>query len=254
MSQLTTADFVVRRKRRRILSRATYERLRPLIVWLGLVEVAWLAYWLLAGGPANAVFRATVATTAALLFAWMSFVGVAGNRGFFLAHTRQLSNHVGLSICLGIAVVPFLVVPAAREGVIAAVGNVSDAQFAVIHILRLLAIGTVIKYLHGELPRSFLILGSLPDLAFGLSAVVVTALLVSGPLDVTWLAVWHALGCAAFLGAGVAMYFSVPSMFQLFDSKPDTSIVFKFPMLLAPNFTVPLFMVAHVLALVKLMA
>ncbi|MEE9147787.1 MAG: hypothetical protein V3U27_10375 [Candidatus Tectomicrobia bacterium] len=32
----------------------------------------------------------------------------------------------------------------------------------------------------------------------------------------------------------------------------DTSLAFQFPVLLAPNFTVPLFALAHVFALVKL--
>ncbi len=35
-------------------------------------------------------------------------------------------------------------------------------------------------------------------------------------------------------------------------AKPDASIVFQFPVLLAPNFTVPLFLLAHAIALVKL--
>ena len=32
--------------------KSTYERLRALIVWLGLTELAWIAYWLLMGGGA----------------------------------------------------------------------------------------------------------------------------------------------------------------------------------------------------------
>jgi hypothetical protein len=43
----------------------------------------------------------------------------------------------------------------------------------------------------------------------------------------------------------------VPSPFRLYYDKPDVTIVFQFPMVLAPNFTVPLFMLAHAFALVK---
>ena len=50
------------------------------------------------------------------------------------------------------------------------------------------------------------------------------------------------------------MYFSVPSPLRLTHRPPDTSIVFEYPMVLAPNFTVPLFIVAHLFALVKLSA
>lgn len=48
------------------------------------------------------------------------------------------------------------------------------------------------------------------------------------------------------------MFFSVPSPLRIYHDQPDTFIVFKYPMLLAPNFTVPLFMLAHAFALVKL--
>ncbi len=58
--------------------------------------------------------------------------------------------------------------------------------------------------------------------------------------------------CLRNTGAGISMFFSVLSPLHIFHSKPDASIVFQFPMVLAPNFTVPLFMLAHAFALVKL--
>ena len=33
-----------------------YERLRPLIVWLGLTELTWIGYWLLSGENNAAAF------------------------------------------------------------------------------------------------------------------------------------------------------------------------------------------------------
>ena len=120
-------------------------------------------------------------------------------------------------------------------------------------MLRLLAIGTVIKYLQGQLPLHFVIFGSLPDFLFAVSAVVVTILAAYGPLGQGLLVVWHSVGFSLFLGAGISMFFSVPSPFRIYHGEPDASIVFRFPMLLAPNFTVPLFMLAHAFALVKLL-
>lgn len=66
------------------------------------------------------------------------------------------------------------------------------------------------------------------------------------------LIVWHIVGFSLFLGAGISMFFSVPSPIRIYHTQPDTSLVFRFPMLLAPNFTVPLFMLAHLFALTKL--
>ncbi len=38
-----------------------YERLRPLIVWLGLTELAWIGYWLLKPGDATPWFKEAAA-------------------------------------------------------------------------------------------------------------------------------------------------------------------------------------------------
>ena len=97
-----------------------------------------------------------------------------------------------------------------------------------------------------------MILGSLPDFLFAVSAVVVTLVVGSGLLAQDFLFAWHSIGFSVFLGAGISMFFSVPSPFRIYHGHPDASIVFRFPMLLAPNFTVPLFMLAHAFALVKL--
>ncbi len=233
-------------------ARTTYERLRPLIIWLGLTELAWIAYWLLSIDHAAPQYVGVILFWVVSMLVWMVAVILAGKRGVFLQRTRYLSNLVGVAIVLTFAFLIFGVVPVAREGLVMVARNTADVQLISIHILRLLAVGTVIKYLHGELPLHFVILGSLPDLFFGISAVVVMALATSGSVGQNFLVAWHLLGFSVFLGPGVSMFFSVPSPLHIFNSKPDASIVFRFPMVLAPNFTVPLFMLAHVIALVKL--
>ena len=87
-----------------------------------------------------------------------------------------------------------------------------------------------------------------------MSAVALAVLGMNGPLDHNFLVAWHLLGFSVFLGPGISMFFSVPSPLRIYHMKPDTTIVFQFPMVLAPNFTVPLFMIAHLYALVKLVA
>ena len=78
-------------------------------------------------------------------------------------------------------------------------------------------------------------------------------MLSNGSLGEESLALWHRIGIIVFFGAGISMFFSVKSPLQLFrNANPDTSIVFQYPMLLAPNLTVPLFAIAHLFALVKL--
>lgn len=229
-----------------------YESLRPLIVWLGLTELVWISYWLLRTGDTTPGYTTTVVAWIVAMLGWLALAIYVGRRGFFLKHTRWLSNLVGAVMVVAFAIVVFGAVPAAREGLINASTATTDRELASIHILRLLAIGTIIKYLQRELPLHFMILGSLPDFLFAVSAVVVTWMAGNGLLAQAFLIVWHSIGFLVFFGAGISMFFSMPSPLRIYHGDPDASISFKFPMLLAPNFTVPLFMLAHAFALVKL--
>ena len=231
--------------------REIYERGRHLIVWLGLTELVWIGYWLLSGGDASSGYVTTVVVWISGMLGWMALVIYAGTRGFFLKHTRWFSNGIGLSLVVAFPAILFGCIGVAREGLLLAASVTSDIQLISFHVLRLLAIGTIIKYRQGKLPLHFVIFGSIPDFLFAVSAVV-TIIAANGPVAREFLIVWHLVGLSVFLGAGISMWFSVPSLFRIFHGKPDASIVFQFPMVLAPNFTVPLFMLAHSFALVKL--
>ena len=69
-----------------------YERLRPLIVWLGLTELAWISYWLLRPGDPTAGYLTTVAVWIAAMLAWMGLVIYAGIRGFFRPQSPSRSS------------------------------------------------------------------------------------------------------------------------------------------------------------------
>ena len=226
--------------------------MRQSIVWLGLVELAWIAYWLLSPDGIAPQFVIIVAIWTASMLFWLGAVIRLGKAGFFLNKSKYLSNLVGVLAVVSFAFLLFGVLPVAREGVAVAAAKTPDIQLISIHILRLLGIGVIIKYRQGELPLHFLLLGSLPDFLFAISAVVMVVLVASGSVGPSLLITWHILGFLAFFGAGISMFFSVPSPLMFRRTEPDTSIVFKYPMLLAPNFTVPLFMIAHAFALVKL--
>ncbi len=229
-----------------------YERVRPLIIWLGLGELAWIGFWLLNFGDTTTGYIVTAVVWLVVMLAWMALVIYLGNRGVFLKHTRWLSNLAGFVLVLALPAVLFGAIDVAREGLVLAASHTSNLQLASFHVLRLLAIGTVIKYIQGQLPLHFVIFGSVPDLLFAASAVVVTILQATTPLGQDFLIVWHIVGFFVFFGAGISMFFSVPSPFRIYHDEPDSSLVFQFPMLLAPNFTVPLFALAHVFAVVKL--
>ena len=85
-----------------------YERVRPLIVWLGLTELAWISYWLLRSSDATPGYVATVVVWIAAMLGWMMLAIYLGMRGFFLKHTRWLSNLVGCGLVVAFAVVLLL--------------------------------------------------------------------------------------------------------------------------------------------------
>jgi hypothetical protein len=228
--------------------------LRPLIIWLGLTELVWLAFWLLSAETTSSQFKSVVYFWIVTMLVWPIIASVLGWRGIYLKHTKYFSNLIGFVSVLVFTGVVFMSAQPVRHGLIIAAKQIPDIQLVAIHVLRLLAIGTIIKYRQGKLPRHFFLLGSLTDFGFAASAVVVTIMVANGQLGHMFLIVWHLIGSIVFLGAGASMFFSMPSPFQITTQKPDSTIVFQFPMMLAPNFTVPLFVVAHALALVKLLS
>ena len=75
----------------------------------------------------------------------------------------------------------------------------------------------------------------MPDFLFAVSAVVLVVLGTNDPLAHGFLIAWHLFGFSIFTGAGVSMFFSVPSPLRIYHMQPDASIVFQFPMVLAPT-------------------
>ena len=130
----------------------TYERLRPLIIWLGLGELAWIGSWLLNVDDSPPAYVATAAAWIVAMLAWMALVSYFGTRGVFLKHTRWLSNLVGFLLVLALTIVLFGTIDDTWEGLLVAASRTSNLQLVSFHVLRLLAVGTVIKYMQGELP------------------------------------------------------------------------------------------------------
>ena len=87
-----------------------YDKLRPLIVWLGLTELGWIACWLLSGGNDSASFVGIVVAWIVVawivvMLAWLAIVIYAGLDGFFLKHTNKpyscikLTAETGMTTC-----------------------------------------------------------------------------------------------------------------------------------------------------------
>jgi hypothetical protein len=229
-----------------------YEKLRPQIIGLGMMELAWISYWLLTGDNVGAGYALTAYGWVLTMLIWLYFLIKLSRNGIFLAHSEKFSNLLGFFSVILLPVVLFGSTEVGRHGVLTAATRTPDLHLVLIHCLRLLSIGTIIKYVQKQLPLHFVIFGSLPDLLFALSAVGLAFLDPGMAENSGFYFVWHSIGIAVFFGAGISMFLSVPSPIRIFNRKPDTALVFQYPMALAPNFTVPLFAVAHLFALLKL--
>ena len=122
-----------------------------------------------------------------------------------------------------------------------------------VHCLRITALGSILKYLDGELPAHFILPVAVPDFLVGLSALPL-ALWVSPekPLGRWFLTAWNLAGSLVFVYAGLALHFSVSGPLQLFTSGPTTESIFRFPLVLVPTFLVPFFVGLHAATLWRL--
>jgi hypothetical protein len=119
--------------------------------------------------------------------------------------------------------------------------------------IRVTALGTIVKYVNGELPAHFILPVGVPDFLVGLSAAPLA--LWAAPRAASWrtpLVIWNLLGILLFLYAGFALHFSVQTPIQLFTSGPTTEAVFQFPLALVPTFLAPFFVAVHAATLWRL--
>lgn len=151
-------------------------------------------------------------------------------------------------------------IPSFREAIAGIGSEISIVELTGIHILRLAAWGTIAKYRAQQLPRYFFLAGSVPDFIFAVSAAVLTLVLWTEIVTPSsfFLTFWSVLGIVVFFGAGVTMYFGVKNSLLGFrwtnvekGTEPPTLLPFRWPMNLAPSFCVPVFILAHQLAIIR---
>ena len=218
---------------------------------LGLTQLAVFWYW---GDMAlkydKNLKRYTLNTLLIVLLIWFGLTSYFAIKGDYLKNTYYFSTILGLLIPL-LIVFMFSLWDDFKELFKALAFVVPFKSLVGFQALRILSIGTIIKYYQGQFPLHFFILGSLPDFIFSLSALYLFFDFKKGGHPSKKFALWNILGMIAFLGAGISMYFSVPSLLQLTDTGTNATLAFNFPMALAPTFTVPLFMMGNMLGILS---
>ncbi len=189
----------------------------------------------------------------ACLLIWGVLTSLIAIEGGYVATTEILSMNLATFVPLVITGC-FLLYPPSRRVFEGWIASISLREFLWIHLIRLAALGTIIKMLRGTLPAHFILPVGVPDFILALSVPLMVWLAFrKRVIGRRALMAWNVFGFGLFLPALVLLHLSVPSPIRLFFDPPNTYEVFRFPMALVPSLLVPLFIIIHNAAIVKLL-
>lgn len=184
----------------------------------------------------------------AALLIWGFYVGYQSSRGVF-----GTADFISLMPGYWLPLVPVVVVsfmlllaPALRRALRTLVDETPHYWLSGIHMLRILAIGSLIKASMGEFPEKFAWFVGGPDLLFGLSAVVVTIMLRQRWLDERFMLPWNLLGSLVIL-------LPVFGLMHLFMQETLFRELFAYPMVLAPALVVPTMVMVNLMVAGRLL-
>lgn len=191
----------------------------------------------------------------AVLCAWIIASSTLAVSGAYLDDRalRALPLLCGFLVPVGIVAASLWFSPVLRSGVLAIIESLPLSWLIGTQAIRVTAIGTIVKYLDGELPGHFILPVGVPDFAVGLTALPM-AWWASRNLEraKSSLIVWNLFGASIFLSAGILMHVSMPGPVQFFTSGPTTHTLFEFPLALVPTFLVPCFVGLHLACIWRL--
>ena len=144
------------------------------------------------------------------------------------------------------AVTLVLLITPLRLGLRKFVDYVPDYWLTGIHVLRILALGTIIKAAMGVFPEKFAWFVGIPDFLFGLSAIPVTLLARQKRLNNDILMLWHLTGALVIIVPTIAFM-------HIFMKEALFPKLFAFPMALAPTLVVPLLVMLNLMVVWRLM-
>lgn len=120
--------------------------------------------------------------------------------------------------------------------------------------LRVLAVGSVVKALNGEFSRYFAFYVGIPDLVFGISAIVMARLVYRKEVGHGMVIVWNLIGATIIVPIGIILLqMGLPGAWHVFSDSPTIATIFQFPMALAPTVVVPIFVMMNLFTAIRLM-
>ncbi|MEN8179893.1 MAG: hypothetical protein ABFS39_14925 [Pseudomonadota bacterium] len=132
-----------------------------------------------------------------------------------------------------------------RDGIRTLVDETPDHWLTGIHLLRMLAIGTLVKASAGIFPVKFALYIGIPDLIFGLSAIPITLLILRGRMHDNLLILWNLVGAFVIL-------MPLLGLMHILMREILFTELFVFPMVLAPTLVVPTLVMMNLMVVWRL--
>ena len=187
-----------------------------------------------------------------ILSAWGALSAVLALNGVY-----ESKAFLALYPGLWLPAVPFVLIavsllfPSVRAGLTLMADTVPAHWFVAVQVLRIAALGTLVKTVQGDFPLEVELAIGLTDLAFGLSAIWMFFKVRGERISEDALILWHAVGVLLIVIPGeVAMQSGLPGPAQVFTQHPTSEVMLDWPMVLAPSLVVPTFLLLNILAAV----
>lgn len=178
-----------------------------------------------------------------LLAIWAGVTSVFSLTGVYVS-----ASILGLYPGLWLPMVPVVlsagllaVWPSFRVSMTAIASDSASGSLVAVHALRLAAIGGLYKAMRGQMPAAFTYGVGVPDVLFGLSALVLSSR-GGSRLPAVRLILWNLIGLAVIVPSAPLLFqLSLPGPAYRIAAIPNGLALLEFPMVLAPTLVVPLF-------------
>ncbi len=121
--------------------------------------------------------------------------------------------------------------------------------FILIQTLRIAAAGSLYKASQGLMPVDFVLLVGIPDLLYAISALVIANTIRLKSISPLFLGYRNLIGIAIIVAtAPLVMQLGLPGPLYIIEKIPDSQVLLKFPMILAPTLVVLFFIIINAIA------
>jgi hypothetical protein len=219
----------------------------PLIAAASVLSLLWLG---LRRRVPGANLRLAI-SLALVLLAWLAAMWALATAGIFQARTTPQNPAVGLSVIVPVIVGLAILLRSPR--VAALIDGMPAAWLVRVQVYRVLGGIFLAIWASGGLPGAFALPAGIGDVLVGLLAIPVAASLSSGARGAGIAAyAWNVLGIADLVIAVSTGFLSSPGPAQLLALDHPNLLISAFPLVMIPNFAVPLSLILHGLSLWQL--